>query len=104
MTDPNHIDTVVREAISEVNGLLPPDRQVDSSPEAVWLAPHSSIDSLTVAYMIVAVEKKLNETYGITDTGLTALGSGPLEESPLYSMPNIVRHVRKLLEKHECHQ
>jgi len=82
--------------------LLPPRQRLSNSPEAVWLTPDSPVDSLTVTYMIVAIEKKLETIYGIKDSGLTTVDVSSLEESPLYSMANMIKHVSALRQKYGC--
>ena len=89
------IDTI-QKAIAEANELLP-DQKIDNSAEAVWLGPESNLDSLSLTYFIVALDKNFQESMGIDDLGLGDFGSS-LEESPLGSMANLIRHIESKLK------
>lgn len=55
----------VLEAIEEVNGLLPDDKQLEKTINTRLFGPSGLLDSLGLINMIVATEQKILQEFGV---------------------------------------
>jgi acyl carrier protein len=83
-------------AIDEVNEQLPDQRKLKKSPQTVLIGASSSVDSLTVVNLIVAVEQKIEEKYGVV-INLAAADGLPGSENPFKDLETLVQHVSSLI-------
>lgn len=66
MESRERIIDVVYEALDEVNRTRPRARALVKDPRTVLIGDDSSLDSLTLTAFIIAMEEKLERTYGET--------------------------------------
>ncbi len=58
----------VKAAISEVNSGRPPEKQVQLVREALLYGPELVLDSISLVWLIVGIEQRLEEQHGIKIT------------------------------------
>ena len=89
-------ETIVNEAIIEVNLDQDSDSQIMNNPETLLLNSQSNIDSLALVRLLVAVERLIEEKTGksvvvVDDSTFEA------EESPFATIGSLTAHIEKLL-------
>ncbi|MBC8552742.1 MAG: hypothetical protein H8D23_24210 [Candidatus Brocadiales bacterium] len=62
------IQQLVFQAIDEVNETLSDDQQIIKSSETIIIGPSGTIDSLGLMILITAIEKNIDDSFGITIT------------------------------------
>lgn len=102
MIDRERITAAVLEAIEEANGLFPPDRSLEVSPQAGLLEPPGRLDSLGLVNLIVAVESRCEARLGQAISLVDALSLSP-EESPFRDVPTLVEHLQRVLSRGPTH-
>jgi acyl carrier protein len=68
MNDPENILAAIYRAVDWINGELPPYRQLVKVPETRLLASQSVLDSMHLVSLILAVEREIEDAFGITVT------------------------------------
>lgn len=67
----NTNETILRiifDAVSEINEQRPPDQQLEVSPDMVLFGKEGRLDSLGLVSLIVAVEQRIEDEYGVAIT------------------------------------
>jgi len=65
MDERQRILNVIYQAIDDVNQQLPKDRRLTKSPGADLYSPSSPLDSLGAVNLILAVEERIEEEFGV---------------------------------------
>lgn len=92
----NLAQIIVGEAITEVNLDQDLDDKIINSPEILLLNPESSIDSLTLVRLLIAVERLIEEKTG-KSVVVVDESTFEAEESPFSTVGTLIAHVERLL-------
>lgn len=68
MTEDAKIIAIIYDAIDEINELLPAEQQAQKSLDAVLVGQAGCLDSFGLVNLIVAVEQRVNDEFGIALT------------------------------------
>lgn len=88
--------TIVNEAIIEVNLDQDPDMQIINSQEILLLNSQSNIDSLALVRLLIAVERLIEEKTG-KSVVVVDESTFEAEESPFATIGTLTAHVERLL-------
>lgn len=88
--------TIVNEAIIEVNLDQDPDMQIINSQEILLLNSQSNIDSLALVRLLIAVERLIEEKTG-KSVVVVDESTFEAEESPFATVGTLTAHVERLL-------
>lgn len=92
----NLAQIIVGEAITEVNLDKDLDDKIINSPEILLLNSESSIDSLTLVRLLIAVERLIEEKTG-KSVVVVDESTFEAEESPFSTVGTLIAHVERLL-------
>lgn len=98
MTKKGRIISVIFSAIDDVNQLLQKDHQLEKSMNTFLFTESGELDSLGLVNLIVAVEQRIEEEFGITIT----LADGKAmhqNNNPLKTIGTLADYIGLLLEK-----
>jgi acyl carrier protein len=96
MNDPENIVAAIYRAVDWINGELPPDRQLIKAPETRLLGPQSVLDSMQLVSLIVAIEREVEDTFGVALT-LADERALSMKASPFRSIQSLADYVGILL-------
>ena len=68
MTDDQRLVAIIYDDIDEINELLPAEQHAEKSLDAVLVGESGSLDSFGLVNLIVAVEQRVNDEFGIALT------------------------------------
>ena len=89
---------IVFEAIVRTNELLPPERHMEATPEAVLFGKGATLDSLGLVSLLVAVEQQVTDTCG-RDITLASERAMSRERSPFRTVASLCEYVLELLDE-----
>jgi acyl carrier protein len=92
------VTQAVFSAVDEVNQQLPKEQQLEKSIGTVLVGQSGKLDSLGLVNLIVTVEQKIEEEFGITIT-LTDDEAMSQEDSPFETIGKLIDYVSLLLER-----
>jgi hypothetical protein len=95
MDQRSQIIAAIIDAINEVNQMLPAERKMSTQVDAPLYGPPSSVDSLTVTLLIVAIEQKIEQSMGQVIT----LVDYSVGLSPLKNITTLCEYISTLIEK-----
>ncbi len=98
MINSDKILAAIYEAFEEVNETLPEDRKLPKSSETRLLGEEGAIDSLGLTILIVAIERKVEESFGQVIT-LVNEQTMSEENSPFIRVSSLVEYIQGLLEE-----
>jgi acyl carrier protein len=84
-------------AIDEVNERLPGGERLEKSIDTTLFGESGKLDSLGLVNLIVAIEQKIEDEYGITVVLAEEGGLGDM--APFATTGNLVNHVSWILER-----
>src|SRR5205809_2765135 len=96
MKDSENILAAIYRAVDWINGELPPDRQLIKAPETLLLGSQSVLDSMRLVSLIVAIEREVEDTFGIALT-LANERALSLKESPFRSIQSLADYIGILI-------
>src|SRR5437762_12423765 len=96
MNDPENIVAAIYRAVDWINGELPPDRQLSKTPETRLLGAQSVLDSMHLVSLIVAIERELEDTFGVSLT-LADERALSMKASPFRSIEALANYIDTLL-------
>lgn len=85
-------------AIDDVNQLLPKELQIEKSPDTIIIGRGGKLDSLGIVNLIVAIEAKTVEEFGIT-INLTDEKAMSENNSPLETISTLADYLNTLIEE-----
>ncbi|MBU3612865.1 hypothetical protein [Polynucleobacter sp. MG-27-Goln-C1] len=88
--------SIVSEAIIEVNLDQDLDGKIINSPEILLLNSQSNVDSLTLVRLLIAVERLIEEKTG-KSVVVVDESTFEAEESPFSTVGTLMAHVERLL-------
>jgi len=97
MTNNKRITNVIFSAVEEVNGQLPRKQRLEKSIDTILFGKSGKLDSLALVNLIVAVEEKIQEEFGVTVT-LADERAMSQTNSPFKSLGTLADYVALLLE------
>lgn len=98
MVDRRKMEEAFFAALDEVNGLLPPERKVGKSLDAVLLGADSELDSLGLVNLVVALEQRIDDAFGVA-VALVNKDSMSRKESPFRNGGALVEYAAELVER-----
>ena len=96
MNDPENIVAAIYRAVDWINGELPPDRQLIKAPETRLLGSQSVLDSIHLVSLIVAVEREVEDAFGVAVT-LADERALSMKESPFRSIQSLADYIGILI-------
>ena len=97
MDDSENILAAIYRAVDWINGESPPpDRQLIKAPETQLLGSQSVLDSMHLVSLIVAVEREVEETFGVALT-LADERALSMKSSPFRSIQSLADYIGLLI-------
>ena len=96
MIDDEKLTSAIYDAIHEVNDLLPPGEGLAASLDTVLFDTSGTLDSLGVVNLVVAVEEKVEDTFGRPISLVDAVGAPDAEER-LRTVGSLKEYIASLL-------
>ena len=96
MNDPENIVAAIYRAVDWINGELPPDRQLIKARETRLLGSQSVLDSMHLVSLIVAIEREVEDIFGVTLT-LVDERALSMKESPFRSIQSLADYIGILI-------
>ena len=96
MNDPENIVAAIYRAVDWINGELPPDRQLIKVPGTRLLGSESVLDSMHLVSLIIAIEREVEDTFGVTLT-LADERALSMKESPFRSIQSLADYIGMLI-------
>ena len=96
MNDPESIVAAIYRAVDWINGELPPDRQLIKARETRLLGSQSVLDSMHLVSLIVAIEREMEDIFGVTLT-LVDERALSMTESPFRSIQSLADYIGILI-------
>jgi acyl carrier protein len=97
MNDPENIVTAIYRAVDWINGELRPDRQLIKARETRLLGSQSVLDSMHLVSLIVAIEREVEDMFGVTLT-LVDERALSMKESPFRSIQSLADYIGILIK------
>jgi acyl carrier protein len=98
MTNNERITNVIFSAVEEVNDQLSRKQRLEKSIDTILFGKSGKLDSLALVNLIVAVEEKIQEEFGVTVT-LADERAMSQTNSPFKSLGTLADYVALLLEE-----
>jgi acyl carrier protein len=98
MHDPERITAIIWQAIDEVNELLPEDGRVPKEENPVLLGSSGSLDSFGLVNLVVALEQRIEEEFGVSLT-LADEKAMSYSRSPFRTVHTLRDYVQDLLNR-----
>jgi len=96
MNNPENILAAIYRAVDWINGEMPPDRQLIKAPETRLLGSQSVLDSIHLVSLIVAVEREVEDAFGVAVT-LADERALSMKESPFRSIQSLADYIGILI-------
>ncbi|MFH1996826.1 MAG: hypothetical protein ABIJ27_07545 [Candidatus Omnitrophota bacterium] len=98
MPEREKVVNALYEAVDSVNQMLAPEERLGKSPDAALTGESSSLDSMGFVNLIVAVEQKFEEDFGVA---LTLMSEKALakEESPFATIRTLAEYILSILKE-----
>jgi D-alanine--poly(phosphoribitol) ligase subunit 2 len=87
---------IIFDAVAEINEQRPPDQRLTVSPDMVIFGKEGKLDSLGLVSLIVAVEQRIEDEYGVAVT-LADERAVSASSSPFRTAASLADYVCKLL-------
>ena len=97
MSDPENIIAAIYRAVDWINGELRPDRQLIKAGETRLLGSQSVLDSMHLVSLIVAIEREVEDMFGVTLT-LVDERALSMKESPFRSIQSLADYIGILIK------
>src|SRR2546430_13379573 len=97
MNDPENLVAAIYRAVDWINGELPPDRQLIKAAETRLLGSQSVLDSMHLVSLIVAIEREVEDMFGVTLT-LVDDRALSMKESPFRSIQSLADYIGILIK------
>jgi acyl carrier protein len=96
MNSPQNFIAAIYCAVDWINGELPPDRQLIKAPETKLLGSQSVLDSMHLVSLILAIEREVEDTFGVTVT-LADERALSMKASPFRSIQSLADYIGVLV-------
>ena len=91
------IKLAINKAIDEVNDQLLEKQRIEKSDQTILIGSEAKIDSLALVNLIVAVEEKINDEFGV-NVSLVNEKAMSQDDSPFKNIRTFINYVSQLLE------
>ena len=95
--DLNEIVLQIEKALEELNQQLPPEAQLEVSPDAILLGPDGRLDSLGLVNLILLIEERIASEFGAVIM-LTDENTLSRPEAVFRDVQTLARHILALTE------
>lgn len=89
---------VIFDGIDAANQVLPREARLPKAEQTVLMGAAGGLDSLGMVNLIVAIEQKIEEEFGVT-LNLADDGAMSLTDNPFATVASLAGHVAGLLER-----
>jgi acyl carrier protein len=96
-TSENVLAAVYR-AIDWINAELPPDRQLNKTPETRLLGSQSVLDSLHLVSLLIGIEREVDDAFDVTLT-LADERALSMKESPFRTIQSLANYIVELIDE-----
>lgn len=101
MADKERITKTIFKAVDEVNKMSQKGSRLDKTTEAVLVGEKGKLDSLGIINFITAVERKIEEEFGVIIT-LADERAMSQQANPFETIGKLINYISSLLEKDEA--
>lgn len=91
------IRQTIFDALDEVSAALPDEQEIERSDETILIGASGVIDSLKLTMLIVSIEQKIEDAFGVTITLVDSNTLSP-ETSPFRQVRLLVQYIEDLLK------
>ncbi len=98
MVNNEKVTQVIFSVIDDVNQLLPKEQQLNKSKDSFLFGAEGELDSLGFINLIVAVEMKIEEVFGVT-ISLVDQEASYQEDTPFKTVGTLVNYVSLVIGK-----
>jgi acyl carrier protein len=93
-----NVVAAIYRAVDWINAELPPDRQLVKTPDTRLLGPQSVLDSLHLVSLLIAIEREVADTIGMTLT-LADERALSMKESPFRTIQSLASYIGVLISE-----
>ena len=97
MTRTERITHAVFEAMDDINRMRAKNQRLEPSLDAALMGPSSPLDSLALVNLIVAIEERVEEAFGVS-ISIADERARSQPDSPFASVRTLVGYIDSLLE------
>lgn len=97
MSDLDRVHAAILRAVRDSNQQLPKEKQIPESPDAVILGESSSLDSLGLITLLVAVEQEIDGEFGEEISLVDDVSELSEDDDRFTTISNLATHISKLL-------
>ena len=98
MAEQTRVEQSVFDVIDEFNRTLPSGKKLKKSMETTLFGKHGGLDSLGLVNLVVAVEQKIEEEFGVP-VSLADERAMSQEKSPFRTVDALVKYILLLLSE-----
>jgi len=98
MDTPGNALAAIYRAIDYINAELPPDRQLNKTPDTRLLGSQSVLDSLHLVSLLITIEREVEDTIGVTLT-LADERALSMTESPFRTIQSLASYIGVLISE-----
>jgi acyl carrier protein len=99
MTGDRRVLDAIHSAVDDLNEILDPDERLDKSPDVVLIGKDARLDSLGLVNLIVLVEEKIQQQFGVSIT-LVDERAMSQSKSPFRNLGSLANFVDEQLKEH----
>ena len=96
----NQLETCVLQAVQELNEQLPPEQQIENSPQAKLFGREAPLDSIGLVNLIVTVEEQLADELEL-DLTLANEKAMSRRTSPFQSVESLIEFIEELVREEQ---
>ncbi len=99
MTSNQRVIDAVYSAVDDLNEILSADERIEKSPDVALIGTDARLDSLGLVNLIVLVEEKVQETFGV---GITLVDERAMSQSksPFRTLGSLTDFVEEQMADH----
>ena len=98
MDTPENVLAAIYRAVDWINAELPPDRQLNKTPDTRLLGPQAVLDSLHLVSLLINIEREVEDSFGIAVT-LADERALSMKESPFRTIESLASYIEVLISE-----
>ena len=98
MDTPENVLAAIYRAVDWINAELPPDRQLNKTPDTRLLGPQAVLDSLHLVSLLINIEREIQDMLGVTLT-LANERALSMKESPFRTIESVASFIGVLISE-----
>ena len=98
MDTPENVLAAIYRAIDWINAELPPNRQLNKTPDTRLLGPRSVLDSLHLVSLLINIEREIEDSLGVALT-LANERALSMKESPFRTIESLASYIDVLVSE-----